>query len=135
MAAGRPLCLGNLDAGRDWGFAGDYVEGMWLMLQQDEAGDCVIATGEMHTVREFAALAFEFAGLDWREYVKVDPRYFRPTEVDELCGDASKAAATLGWRPRTSFRELVYLMLAADVQEGGLDPASCLAPTPTELPA
>jgi GDPmannose 4,6-dehydratase len=110
----KKLYLGNLDAKRDWGYAPEYVEAMWLMLQQDEPEDFVIATGQAHTVREFAQLAFEHAGLDWEKYVEVDERYFRPAEVDYLCGDASKAKRVLGWEPRTSFPDLVKQMVDAD---------------------
>jgi len=117
------LYLGNLDARRDWGYAKEYVEAMWLMLQQPEARDFVIATGEMHSVREFVALAFSLVGRDWQEFVEIDPRYFRPTEVDELRGDASLARERLGWEPRTTFAELVRLMVDADLREAGLDPA------------
>jgi GDPmannose 4,6-dehydratase len=116
------LFMGNLDAQRDWGYAPEYVEAMWRMLQHDEPDDFVVATGEMHTVREFVELAFSLAGLDWESHVVIDPRYFRPTEVDELCGDASKARRVLGWEPRTTFPELVRIMLAADLREAGLDP-------------
>lgn len=110
------LFLGNLDAKRDWGYAKDYVEAMWLMLQEEEPDDYVIATGEMHTVRELCAEAFGCLGLDWERYVKIDPRYFRPTEVDELQGDASKARAKLGWKPTVTFQELVRLMVDADLR-------------------
>ena len=109
------LRLGNLDAERDWGFAGDYVEAMWLMLQQDEADDYVIATGETHSVGEFCELAFEHVGLEWERYVKTDPEFLRPAEVDQLVGDASKAREKLGWEPRHSFRELVEMMVDADL--------------------
>jgi GDPmannose 4,6-dehydratase len=124
ILAGREekLYLGNLEARRDWGYAPEYVEAMWLMLQQPEPDDYVVATGEMHSVREFVELAFSLVGRDWQEYVEIDPRYFRPTEVDELCGDATKARERLGWRPRTTFTKLVGLMLAADLREAGLDP-------------
>jgi GDPmannose 4,6-dehydratase len=118
----RRLYLGNLEARRDWGYAPEYVEAMWLMLQQPEPDDFVIATGEMHSVREFVELAFSLVGLDWQEFVEIDPRYFRPTEVDELCGDASKARERLGWRARTGLPELTRLMLEADLREAGLDP-------------
>jgi GDPmannose 4,6-dehydratase len=117
------LYLGNLDARRDWGYAKEYVEAMWLMLQQPEARDYVIATGEMHSVREFVERAFALVGRDWQEFVEIDPRYFRPTEVDELRGDASLARERLGWQPRTTFEELVRLMVEADLREAGLDPA------------
>ena len=117
------LYLGNLDARRDWGYAPEYVEAMWRMLQHDRPDDFVVATGEMHSVREFARLAFATVGLDWEDHVVVDPRYFRPTEVDELCGDATKAGEVLGWRPRTTFPELVRIMVEADLRERSLDPA------------
>ena len=123
------LYLGNLDARRDWGFAPEYVEAMWRMLQQPEPDDYVVATGEMHSVREFVEAAFAAVGRDWREHVEIDPRYFRPTEVDELCGDASKAAEKLGWRPQTTFAELVRVMVESDLREVGLDPDACLAST------
>jgi GDPmannose 4,6-dehydratase len=110
------LRLGNLDARRDWGFAGDYVEAMWLMLQQDEASDYVVATGEEHSVREFAEIAFERVGLDPEKHIVLDPRFLRPAEVDHLVGDASKARRELEWAPRTSFRELVELMVDADLE-------------------
>ena len=110
------LRLGNLDAKRDWGFAGDYVEAMWLMLQQDEPSDYVIATGEEHSVREFAELAFERAGLDPEKHIVLDPKFLRPAEVDQLVGDASKARRELEWAPRTSFRELAELMVDADLE-------------------
>jgi GDPmannose 4,6-dehydratase len=110
------LRLGNLDAKRDWGFAGDYVDAMWRMLQQDEPRDYVIATGEEHSVREFAEIAFEHAGLDWERYVLTDQAYLRPAEVDHLVGDASKARAELGWQPRFSFELLVRMMVDADVE-------------------
>jgi GDPmannose 4,6-dehydratase len=110
------LRLGNLDAKRDWGFAGDYVEAMWLMLQADEPEDYVIATGEEHAVQEFADLAFAHAGLDSKQYVKSDPEFLRPAEVDHLVGDAAKAREHLGWQPRVSFKELVELMVDADAE-------------------
>lgn len=122
------LYLGNLDALRDWGYAPEYVEAMWLILQQDEPEDFVIATGEMHSVRELCEVAFSAVGLEWGTYVEVDSRYFRPTEVDQLCGDASKAARILGWKPRTGFRDLVRIMLVADLEEAGLDPKSLVHP-------
>jgi GDPmannose 4,6-dehydratase len=109
------LYLGNLDARRDWGYAPDYVEAMWRMLQQDEPDDFVIATGESHTVREFLELAFDRVGLDWHDYVEIDARYYRPSEVDHLLGDASKAAYNLGWRPTVHFEQLVALMVDADI--------------------
>lgn len=109
------LFLGNLDAKRDWGYAKEYVEAMWLMLQQKEPDDYVIATGETHSVREFLDEAFAYAGLDWRDYVEIDPKYYRPSEVDLLVGDASKANRTLGWQPTTTFKNLVSLMVDADM--------------------
>jgi GDPmannose 4,6-dehydratase len=110
------LVLGNVDAARDWGFAGDFAEAMWLMLQQDEADDYVIATGETHTVRELLELAFDAAGLgDWQPYVERDPRFERPAEVDVLTGDASKARSQLGWKPRVGFGELVAMMVRSDL--------------------
>jgi GDPmannose 4,6-dehydratase len=109
------LRLGNLDAERDWGFAGDYVEAMWLMLQQDEPDDYVIATGEPHSVHKFAEIAFEHAGLSVDDHVTIDPRFLRPAEVDQLVGDPAKAREKLGWNPRVSFRELVEMMVDADV--------------------
>lgn len=114
------LFLGNLDARRDWGFAGEYVEAMWRMVQQDKPDDYVVATGEMHTVRELCETAFALAGLDWQRYVRVDERYFRPTEVDELCGDASKARRAFGWEPKVRFSALVRLMLEHDLAEAGV---------------
>lgn len=110
------LYLGNLEAKRDWGFAGDFVEAMWLMLQQDKPDDYVIATGETHSVREFAEKVFSKLGLDYARYVAVDPRYFRPTEVDVLLGDASRANKALGWQPKVSFDQLVDMMIAADLE-------------------
>jgi GDPmannose 4,6-dehydratase len=110
------LRLGNLDASRDWGFAGDYVLAIWLMLQQEEATDYVIATGQGHSVREFVEVAFEHVGLDSERYVVVDPALHRPAEVDHLVGDASRARAELGWKPRVSFRELVETMVDADLE-------------------
>jgi len=110
------LYLGNLDAKRDWGYAPDYVEAMWRILQAPEPGDFVIATGEQHSVREFCELAFSHVGLDWRDYVEIDPRYFRPAEVDSLLGDASKARRELGWEPKVGFEELVRIMVDADVK-------------------
>ena len=110
------LDLGNLDAQRDWGFAGDYVEAMWLMLQQPTADDYVVAMNELHTVREFCELSFGRLDLDYRDFVEVDPRYFRPAEVDLLLGDATKAQATLGWTPRVGFREMVEMMVDSDLE-------------------
>ena len=110
------LYLGNLDAKRDWGFAGDYVEAMWLMLQQDRPDDYVVATGETRTVREFAEIAFASLGMDYREHVEVDKRYLRPSEVDLLLGDPSKARRELGWEPAHDFRSLVEMMIESDLQ-------------------
>jgi GDPmannose 4,6-dehydratase len=112
----QTLYLGNLDAQRDWGYAGDYVRAMWLMLQQDQPGDYVVATGEMHSVREYLDEASALLGLDWTKHVQLDPRYLRPTEVDALQGDASKARATLGWQPEVTFRELVRRMVEHDLE-------------------
>ena len=108
--------MGNLDAMRDWGYAKEYVEAMWLMLQQPEPEAYVIATGETHSVREFLELSFTHVGLDWEKYVKIDPRYYRPAEVQRLVGDAAKARGKLGWVPRTGFADLVKLMVDADVR-------------------
>ena len=110
----KKLFLGNLDARRDWGFAGDYVEAMWMMLQQDAPDDYVIATGESHSVRDCLDVAFGTLGLDWKPYVELDARYLRPTEVDHLHGDASKARAKLGWTPKVTFRQLIEMMVRAD---------------------
>jgi len=112
----KELRLGNLDAKRDWGFAGDYVEAMWRMLQQPEPDDYVVATGENHSVRELVELAFAHAGLDWQKHVTLDPALIRPAEVDTLIGDPAKAHATLGWRPKVNFVELVRMMVDADLQ-------------------
>ena len=112
----QKLYLGNLEAKRDWGYAKEYVEAMWLMLQQEKPDDYVIATGETHSVREFCEEAFNCAGLDWRDYVEIDQRYFRPAEVDLLVGDASKAKQQLGWEPKTRFKELIQLMVDADIR-------------------
>ena len=110
------LFLGNLDAKRDWGFAGDYVDAMWRMLQHDKPDTFVVATGESHTVKEFAEAVFDELGLSWKKYVEVDKRYFRPTEVDSLCGDASKAKKLLGWKPTVGFMPLVKMMVASDLE-------------------
>jgi len=109
------LFLGNLDAKRDWGFAKEYVEAMWLMLQQDEPDDYVIATNETHSIKEMLEVAFTRADLNWQDYVEIDPRYYRPTEVDLLIGDYSKAKAKLGWEPKTKFEDLIKLMVDADI--------------------
>lgn len=114
------LYLGNLDSKRDWGYAEDYVEAMWLMLQQEKPDDYVIATGETHSVREFLDEAFGLVGLDWKKYVEIDPRYYRPAEVDLLLGDPTKAKEKLGWKPKTTFKELVKIMLEYDLKNVGL---------------
>ncbi len=112
----QKLFLGNLDAKRDWGHAKDYVEAMWMMMQLDEADDYVIATNEQHSVQEFVEETFSLLDLDWQEYVEIDPKYFRPTEVDTLLGDASKARQKFGWQPKISFKELVRLMVESDMK-------------------
>ena len=117
----KELRLGNLEAKRDWGYALDYMEGAWRMLQLDEPDDFVLATGETHSVEEFLDLAFGHAGLDWHDYVKIDERYFRPAEVDMLIGDYSKAKAKLGWEPTVRFEELVRMMVDADRERGKLE--------------
>lgn len=124
ILAGRApyLYLGNLEARRDWGYAPEYVEAMWLMMQQDEPDEYVIGTGESHSVREFLEEAFSYAGLDWREHVQIDRRYFRPTEVETLKADATKARRRLGWQPRITFKELVRIMVDADLEAVGLAP-------------
>jgi GDPmannose 4,6-dehydratase len=114
------LYLGNLDAKRDWGFAPEYIEAMWLILQQDTADDYVIGTGESHSVREFVVESFSYAGLDWEKCVKIDPKYYRPTEVSYLHSDASKARTKLGWQPRISFKDLVRIMIDYDLEAEGL---------------
>jgi GDPmannose 4,6-dehydratase len=108
--------MGNLEAKRDWGFAGDYVEAMWMMLQQDRADDYVIATGETHSVREFLDEVFGLLDMDWKKHVEVDPKYFRPAEVDLLLGDASKARKELGWQPKVTFKGLAKMMVEADLK-------------------
>jgi GDPmannose 4,6-dehydratase len=112
----RELRLGNLEARRDWGYAGDYVQAMWMMLQQPGPGDYVVATGQSHSVRDLVTFAFEAAGLDWREHVVTDPSLLRPAEVEDLVGDASKARRVLGWQPEVSFEELVRMMVAHDLR-------------------
>ncbi|HEY0405399.1 MAG TPA: GDP-mannose 4,6-dehydratase [Pyrinomonadaceae bacterium] len=121
------LYLGNLDARRDWGYAGDYVEAMWLMMQADEPDDFVIATGETHSVREFLDEAFGLLNIEWQQHVDIDPRYYRPTEVDLLLGDASKAREKLGWEPKVSFRELVRLMVEHDLELARAEQAALAA--------
>lgn len=131
------LYMGNLDSKRDWGFAKEYVQAMWLMLQQDQPDDYVIATGETHSVRELVEVAFGLVDLDPGDYVRIDPRYFRPTEVDLLLGDATKAERELGWKPETTFHQLVKIMLAHDLREFGVDlsPWPELEQVPPDKPA
>lgn len=117
----KRLYLGNLDAQRDWGYAKDYVEAMWMMLQADEADDFVIATGETHSVREFLTESFGYLDLDWEQYVETDPRYYRPAEVDLLLGDPSKARRVLGWEPKVSFKQLVRIMVDHDLELARLE--------------
>ena len=116
LGLAKELVLGNLEAKRDWGFAGDYVEAMWLMLQQNEPKDYVIATGEAHSVGEFVQLSFEYLGLDWRKYVRTDPKFFRPAEVNYLKGDSALARKELGWEPKVGFEELVKMMVDSDMK-------------------
>jgi GDPmannose 4,6-dehydratase len=116
LGLAKELRLGNLEAKRDWGFAGDYVRAMWLMLQQDKPDDYVIATGEMHSVKEIVELAFGFAGLNWKDYVVIDKRLYRPSEVYDLKGDFSKARQKLGWQPEVNFEQLVRIMLESDAK-------------------
>ena len=139
IVAGRQdaVYLGNLDAKRDWGYAPDYVKAMWMMLQLPEPMDLVFSTGEQHSVREFAQLAFGLVGLDWEKHVRIDRAYLRPAEVDTLLGDSTKARESLGWRPTVSFRELVRIMVEADLREEGLDPQKTMSGgvrQPTALP-
>jgi GDPmannose 4,6-dehydratase len=110
------LHLGNLDARRDWGFAGDYVRGMWMMLQHDKPDDYVLATGETHSVKELCQVAFDRVGLDWEKHVVVDPKFYRPAEVDLLIGDPAKAGRILGWEPKVTFRGLIEMMVDADME-------------------
>jgi GDPmannose 4,6-dehydratase len=116
------LYLGNLEARRDWGYAPEYVEAMWLMLQQEQPADFVIGTGEAHSVRDFLDEAFGYVNLDWRKHVHIDPKYFRPTEVDHLLADGRRAQETLGWQPQVRFAELVRIMVDADLELAGLQP-------------
>jgi GDPmannose 4,6-dehydratase len=113
----KELRVGNLEARRDWGFAGDYVRGMWMMLQQDKPDDYVLATGETHSVQELCEVAFARVGLNWQDYVKIDPKYYRPAEVDLLIGDPTKAAHILGWKPHVTFKGLVEMMVDADMKD------------------
>ena len=133
IIAGRQkaLYLGNLDSKRDWGYAKDYVRAMWLMLQQDEPGDYVVATGETHTIKEFLSIAFDYVNLNWEDYVKFDPRYLRPAEVDILIGDPTNTKAKLGWEPSIDFPGLVKLMVDADLEAIGLDPVTKQSDTAT----
>jgi GDPmannose 4,6-dehydratase len=133
IAAGRQdaVYLGNLDAKRDWGYAPDYVRAMWMMLQQPAPMDLVFSTGQQHSVREFAELAFRLVGLDWEKYVRIDRAYLRPAEVDTLLGDSAKARDVLGWKPAVSFAELVRLMVEADLKAEGLDPHKVMKPQET----
>jgi GDPmannose 4,6-dehydratase len=117
MGLQKELHMGNLDAQRDWGYAGDYVRAMWLMLQQDHPDDYVIATGETHSVRELCEVAFDYVGLNWRDHVVVDPKYYRPAEVDLLIGDPTKAHKALGWEPNVSFKQLIHMMMDADLED------------------
>jgi GDPmannose 4,6-dehydratase len=132
----RDLHLGNLDAYRDWGYAPEYVEAMWLMLQQDQPDDYVIGTGEMNSVRELVELAFSLVGLEWQRFVRCDERYLRPAEVNLLLSDASKARRVLGWQPRTTFHDLIRIMLATDLREAGVDLSAfaCLSGIPLDVP-
>jgi GDPmannose 4,6-dehydratase len=116
----KTLYLGNLDSKRDWGYAKDYVKAMWLMLQQDQPDDYVVATNETHSIREFLDIAFNHVNLDWHDYVEFDPRYLRPAEVDLLIGDSTKARQQLGWEPSVTFEELVHLMVEADLEAVGI---------------
>ena len=116
------LFLGNLDARRDWGFAYEYVKAMWMILQHDKGDDFVVGTGQSNSVREFVEEAFSYAGMDWKQYVSIDPKYFRPTEVGNLFADASKARKLLGWEPKVTFKELVRIMVDSDMEEAGLTP-------------
>ena len=125
------LYMGNMEARRDWGYAPEYVEAMWRMLQQDTPDDYVIATGETHSVQELVDVAFGLVGLEPERHVRIDERYFRPTEVDELCGDASKAERQLGWKPTVTFQSLVRLMLESDLRDAGVDPEAVMQSTVT----
>lgn len=120
----KKIYLGNLEAKRDWGYAPEYVEAMWLILQQEYPEDFVIGTGEAHSVKDFLEEAFGYVNLDWREYIEIDPRYFRPKDVEFLISDASKAREKLGWVPKITFRELVRIMVDYDLELIGLDPPS-----------
>ena len=119
----KELFLGNLDARRDWGFAYEYVQAMWKILQHDKGEDFVVGTGQSNSVKEFVEEAFAYAGLDWKQYVKIDKKYFRPTEVENLIADATKARRLLNWEPKVTFKELVRIMVDADMEEAGMSPA------------
>ena len=123
----KKLSMGNLESRRDWGFAGDYVRGMWMILQHSEPEDFVLATGVQHSVRDLLETAFEAAGLDWQKYVEIDPKLIRPAEVDSLCGNATKAREVLGWKPEVGFEKLIRMMVAADLEEVRKTTRSCLA--------
>jgi GDPmannose 4,6-dehydratase len=123
MGLQEKLFMGNIDAMRDWGYAAEYVEAMWMMLQADKPGDYVVATGETHSVREFLEETFSHLGLDWKKYVEIDPRYFRPAEVDLLIGDPTKIKQTLGWQPKTTFKQLVQMMVDADLKLAKMEKA------------
>jgi GDPmannose 4,6-dehydratase len=116
------LYMGNLDARRDWGYSPEYVEAMWRILQQEKPDDYVIGTGESHSVQDFLQEAFAYAGLDWEEHVRIDPKYFRPTEVESLIADARKAEQKLGWKPKITFKDLTRIMVDADLRAAGLEP-------------
>jgi GDPmannose 4,6-dehydratase len=122
LGLAESLSLGNLDAHRDWGFAGDYVRAMWLMVQQTRADDFVIATGKSHSVRELVETAFTHVGLDWQKFVRTDPKLLRPAEVEHLIGDSSKAERELGWKPQVDFRGLITMMVDADLERHGAGP-------------
>jgi GDPmannose 4,6-dehydratase len=115
LGLAEKIKMGNLDAQRDWGFAGDYIRAMWMMLQQPQADDYVIATGETHSVQELLEVAFSHVGLDWKKYVEIDPKLVRPAEVDYLCGNAGKARNVLGWKPEVTFKQLIEMMVDADL--------------------
>ncbi|PYX52591.1 MAG: GDP-mannose 4,6-dehydratase [Acidobacteria bacterium] len=127
----KKLLMGNLEAKRDWGFAGDYVQAMWLMLQQAEPEDFVLATGKTHSIRELLEVAFGEVGLDWQKYVEVDPKFIRPAEVDHLCGDARKAREKLGWTPKVSFEELIRMMVRSDLE--ALQKSERTTPSPSAV--
>ena len=131
----KKIYLGNLDAKRDWGYAPEYCEAMWLMMQQSAPDDFVIATGEMHSVKEFLKEAFGAVNLDWKKYVEIDKKYFRPSEVENLCGDASKAAKKLGWKPKVQFKDLTMMMMIEDLKNEGLNPGDYGLPNRHKLTA